>query len=96
MSHEGFASLNRQRLSEGEEAFANPRNATAGTLKMQNSSTVAKRPLDCFLYHMLGENLPHPYHYENLAVARDWGFKIPEYITKVAGLQGLFDYIKYC
>ena len=95
MSHEGFARLNQQRISDGEEAFANPRNATAGTLKMQNSSIVAKRPLDCFLYHMLGEKLPHLYHYENLVLARDWGFKIPEYISKVAGLEGLFDYIKY-
>ena len=95
MTHEGFARLNRQRNSEGEEAFANPRNATAGTLKMQNSSIVAKRPLDCFLYHLLGENLPHPSHYENLVMAREWGFKIPDYISKVAGLGGLFDYIKY-
>jgi len=95
MSHEGFRRLNEQRIQEGEEPFANPRNATAGTLKMQNSSIVAKRPLDCFLYHLLGETLPYPSHYENLVMAREWGFRIPEYVSKVAGLPGLFDYIKY-
>lgn len=95
MTHEGFTRLNRQRISEGEEPFANPRNATAGTLKLQNSSMVAKRPLDCYLYRVLGEDLPHASHYENLVAAREWGFKIPEYISKVAGLEGLFDYIRY-
>jgi DNA ligase (NAD+) len=95
MSHNGFSRLNEQRINDGEDAFANPRNATAGTLKLQNSSVVAKRPLDCFLYHLLGEDLPYSSHYENLVEARKWGFKIPEYISKVAGLNGLFDYIKY-
>ena len=83
MSREGFRRMNEQRQAAGEDVFANPRNATAGTLKLQNSSLVAKRPLDCFLYHLLGEALPHSSHYENLTAAREWGFKIPEYITKI-------------
>ena len=94
MSHEGFRLLNEQRLAAGEDVFANPRNATAGTLKLQNSSLVARRPLDCFLYHLLGENLPYSSHYENLTAAREWGFKIPEYIHKFKNLEDLFAYIR--
>jgi len=93
MTHEGFRIMNEQRQAAGEEKFANPRNATAGTLKLQNSSMVARRPLDCFLYHLLGENLPYSSHYENLSAAREWGFKIPEYIRKFETMPDLFDYI---
>ncbi len=95
MSREGFSRLNAQREKEGVETFANPRNATAGTLKLQNSSLVAKRPLDCFLYHLLGESLPFTSHYENLEAARQWGFKIPEYARKLDDLEGLFAYIRH-
>ena len=70
MSHKGFARLNEGRLEADEDPFANPRNATSGTLKMQNSSVVAKRPLDCFLYHLLGDNLPFNSHSDNLTEAR--------------------------
>jgi DNA ligase (NAD+) len=94
MSHEGFRQLNEQRQAAGEDVFANPRNATAGTLKLQNSSLVAKRPLDCFLYHLLGENLPYSSHYENLRAAREWGFKIPEYIRKFENNSDLFSFIR--
>lgn len=94
MSHEGFRRLNEQRQTSGEDLFANPRNATAGTLKLQNSSLVARRPLDCFLYHLLGENLPYSSHYENLTAAREWGFKIPEYIRKFENMPGLFTFIR--
>lgn len=95
MSNEGFRRLNDMRKESGEDLFANPRNATSGTLKMQNSSLVARRPLDCFLYHMLGKNLPYNSHSENLAEARNWGFKIPDYIEKIGDLDKLFDYIGY-
>ncbi|GAI06928.1 unnamed protein product, partial [marine sediment metagenome] len=94
MSHEGFGRLNEQRQAAGEDIFANPRNATAGTLKLQNSSLVAKRPLDCFLYHLLGENLPFSSHFENLTAAREWGFNIPGYIRKFENIQDLFTYIR--
>ncbi|MCK4856189.1 MAG: NAD-dependent DNA ligase LigA, partial [Bacteroidales bacterium] len=94
MSHEGFGQLNEQRRAAGEDVFANPRNATAGTLKLQNSSFVARRPLDCFLYHLLGENLPFSSHFENLTAAREWGFNIPGYIRKFENIQELFTYIR--
>lgn len=76
MPHSGFEKINRQRLEAGEVAFANPRNAAAGSLKLQNSSQVARRPLDCFLYYLLGGNLPTDSHYQNLEKARSWGLKI--------------------
>ncbi len=95
MTREGFARLNEMRRQAGLELFANPRNATSGTLKMQNSSLVAKRPLDCFLYHILGENLPCQSHFENLEKARNWGFKIPGYLKKIRKLEELFEFIRH-
>lgn len=80
MPVEGFRELNRQREEDGEAPFANPRNAAAGTLKMQDSAQVARRPLDCYLYHLLGEDLPAGSHSENLIHAAEWGFRIfPHY-----------------
>jgi len=90
-----FERMNEQRIAAGEEPFANPRNAAAGTLKIQNSSIVAKRPLDCFLYHIIGENLPFTSHYENLIKSRDWGFRVPDYLKKVKGMDGLIDFISF-
>ncbi|MBL7110556.1 MAG: NAD-dependent DNA ligase LigA [Bacteroidales bacterium] len=91
----GFEQLNKQRIEEGLEPFANPRNAASGTLKMQNSAMVAKRPLDCFLYYMLGNKLPFGSHFENLQKAREWGFKIPDQIRKAKSVGDLMDYIGY-
>lgn len=91
----GFEKMNKEREESGEIPFANPRNAASGTLKIQNSSIVAKRPLDCFLYFLLGENLPFGSHYENLMKAREWGFKIPEYIRKYKRLDEVFEFIDY-
>ncbi|MDR3094196.1 MAG: NAD-dependent DNA ligase LigA [Bacteroidales bacterium] len=79
MPHSTFAKLNAEREESGDQPFANPRNAASGTLKMQNSAQVAKRPLDCCLYFLLGGQLPTDSHYENLEKAREWGFKIPLY-----------------
>jgi DNA ligase (NAD+) len=92
---DGFERLNQQRITKGEEPFANPRNAAAGTLKIQNSSIVAKRPLDCFFYHILGDGLPCNSHYENLVKAREWGFKIPEHLNKVDGIKNLMEFINF-
>lgn len=72
----GFEKINRERIEAGDVPFANPRNAAAGSLKLQNSAQVAKRPLDCFLYWLLGENLPTSSHFANLEKARSWGLKI--------------------
>ncbi len=93
MPFEGFNRLNQERIRRGEEPFANPRNAAAGTLKMQNSALVAKRPLDCFLYYLLGEELPTDSHYENLQIARSWGFRIPEVMERYDNLEDIFRFI---
>ena len=90
---EGFAKLNEDRESRGENLFANPRNAASGTLKMQNSSIVATRPLDCFLYHLLGMNMPSDSHFKNLSFASGWGFKISTFIKKYQILEDVFSYI---
>ena len=81
MTHAVFNKLNEERAETGETPFANPRNAASGTLKMQNSTQVAKRSLDCFLYYLLGERLPAQSHFENLQKAREWGFKVPPYVA---------------
>ncbi len=93
LPHAGFEKMNREREESGEVPFANPRNAASGTLKMQNSALVAKRPLDCFLYFLLGEDLPFDSHYENLQKAREWCFKIPEYMKKCQRLSDIFEFI---
>ena len=58
--------------------FSNPRNTASGSIKMQKSSEVAKRKLDCYLYYLIGDNLPYDSHYDNLQKAKEWGFKIPQ------------------
>jgi len=73
-----FNRLNEERVKVGLNLFANPRNAASGTLKMLDPSIVASRNLDCIFYFLLGEELPHDTHYENLKVAADWGFKVSE------------------
>ncbi|MBN2481622.1 MAG: NAD-dependent DNA ligase LigA [Bacteroidales bacterium] len=93
ITHEGFERMNRERADTGDPAFANPRNAAAGTLKIQNSALVAQRPLDCFMYHLAGSELPSDNHYETMMAARDWGFKIPASITKCRNLPEVFGYI---
>jgi DNA ligase (NAD+) len=95
LPHEGFKKLNEERITNDEDPFANPRNAASGTLKMQNSSVVAKRPLDCFLYYMLGEDLPAEYHYKNLQEAKKWGFKIPDHIKICKDIDEVFNFINY-
>ena len=61
--------------------FSNPRNTASGSIKMQKSSEVAKRKLDCYLYYLIGDNLPYDSHYDNLQKAKEWGFKIPSEIS---------------
>ncbi|MGD9928906.1 MAG: NAD-dependent DNA ligase LigA [Mangrovibacterium sp.] len=90
-----FAELNQAREEIGEAPFANPRNAASGTLKMQNSSEVAKRKLDAYFYYLLGENLPDDGHYESLQHAKRWGFKISEHIRKCATINEVIDYINH-
>lgn len=81
MPYASFDRLNSEREAAGEPLFANPRNAAAGTLKNQSSQVVAHRGLDCTLYQLAGDILPHATHWDNLMEARSWGFKISEHTT---------------
>ena len=85
-----FDMLNREREEIGEQIFANPRNAASGTLKLQNSSIVASRKLDAYLYHVLGNNLPEDGHFELLRHAASWGFKISGHTRKCHHLEEVF------
>ncbi len=90
-----FDQLNAEREENGEQLFANPRNAASGTLKSQKSELVASRRLDAYLYYLLGESLPADGHYENLEAARSWGFKVSEGIRKVKTLDEVLQFIVY-
>lgn len=92
---DNFQRLNAERKEAGEMPFANPRNAASGTLKSQSSRVVAERGLDAYLYYIIGEDLPCDGHYENLEMARQWGFKISNGMKKVNSLQGILDFIEY-
>lgn len=95
MRHKTFALLNKERNERGEPLFANPRNATSGTIKLQDSKEVAKRNLDCYLYFLLGENLLSDEHYENLKKAEQWGFKISPHKRKCKNLDEVLSFIEY-
>ena len=95
MPWEQFDRLNREREAQEEPLFANPRNAASGTLKLQNSSVVAARKLDAYLYYMLGDELPDAGHYECLQHAARWGFKVSPAMRKCGTLEEVFEYINY-
>ena len=95
MPWEQFDRLNREREAQEEALFANPRNAASGTLKLQNSSVVASRKLDAYLYYMLGDELPDEGHYECLQHAARWGFKVSPAMRKCSTLDEVFEYINY-
>ena len=90
-----FERLNKEREEQEEALFANPRNAASGTLKLQDSQEVARRGLDCYLYYMLGENLPANTHYERLEIAKQWGFNISDAVKVCHGLDEVMEYIAY-
>ncbi|MBP6369457.1 MAG: NAD-dependent DNA ligase LigA [Paludibacteraceae bacterium] len=95
MPWEVFDMLNKEREEQDEPLFANPRNATSGTIKLQNSSLVAKRNLDAYFYAVLGNNLPANTHYDNLLRAREYGFKVSTNTKKCSSLQEVLEYIEY-
>lgn len=95
MPHKGFLEMNTDRLESGLDAFANPRNAASGTLKLQDSKVVASRPLDCFLYHSLGELIEIDSHYERLEVAREWGFKTPTDTKPCKSIDDVLDFVNH-
>ena len=95
MPWSSFERLNREREAAEEPLFANPRNAASGTLKSLDSRVVAKRGLDAYLYYLLGEEVPAEGHFENLQLARSWGFKISEGMRKVKTVEEILDFINY-
>ena len=90
-----FDRLNSEREREGEPLFANPRNAASGTLKSKNSSVVAQRGLDAYLYYLLGEGVPGDSHYANLQATAAWGFQISAQMRLAHTLEDIYDYIDY-
>ena len=90
----GFDEINDARIAKGEAPFANPRNAAAGTLKLLDPRIVAERPLDCFLYFLLGDDLPAANHYDNIMAARSWGFRTPDIMERCSGMDGVLSFIR--
>ena len=88
-----FTELNEERAKEGVNLFANPRNAASGTLKILDPSVVASRKLDCMFYFLLGEDLPHGTHYENLMEAAGWGFKVADSIRICKNIEDVIGFI---
>lgn len=92
---EGFNKMNEDLLAQGEMPYSNPRNTASGSLKLQDSAEVAKRPLDCLLYFVVGKDLPFKTQFEALQFARDWGFKVPKESKLANNLQEVLNYIAY-
>lgn len=90
-----FEELNRERAYNEEPLFANPRNAAAGTLKLQNSAEVARRGLDAYIYYLLGDNLPHDNHYDNMLAVREWGFKVSSAMTILPSIDAVGEFIAH-
>ena len=90
-----FERLNKERAEQEEPLFANPRNAASGTLKLQDSQEVARRRLDCYLYYILGEDLPAQTHYERLLIAKQWGVPISDAVKVCHTLEEVMEYITY-
>jgi len=95
MPHKVFDELNKIREENGESPFANPRNATSGSIKMIDSREVAKRNLDCYFYYMMGKNLSATTHWESLQQLKSWGFKISEHSKLCKTISEVYDYIKF-
>lgn len=92
---EGFTKMNAERVEAGEEPYRNPRNTASGSLKLQDSAEVAKRPLDCLLYSIVGEKLPIKTQFESLEKARQWGFKVPEAAKLAKNLDEVLEFVNY-
>jgi DNA ligase (NAD+) len=95
MTRSVFDRLNEERAANSMQLFANPRNAAAGTLKLLDPKMVASRSLDCFFYFILGENLPFDNHLNNMKLASEWGFKVPESMKLCKDLDEVMEFINY-
>ena len=91
----GFEKMNQELIEIGETPYSNPRNTASGSLKLQDSAEVAKRPLDCLLYFLVGNNLPFNSQFEGLETARKWGFKAPKEAKLANSLEQVFEFIDY-
>ena len=92
---EGFNAMNAERIAAGEEPYKNPRNTASGSLKLQDSAEVAKRPLECLLYSIVGKNTNIQTQFENLEKARSWGFKVPTIAKLTDSIDGVLDFVNY-
>jgi DNA ligase (NAD+) len=92
---EGFNKMNEDRVANGEEEYRNPRNTASGSLKLQDSAEVAKRPLDCLLYQVVTSERKYKTHFESLSTARIVGFKVPETIALATSIDEVFDFVNY-
>jgi len=92
---EGFNAMNVDRIAAGEEPYKNPRNTASGSLKLQDSAEVAKRPLECLLYSIVGENTSIQTQFENLEKARSWGFKVPAIAKLTDSIDGVLEFVNY-
>ncbi|WP_435262438.1 NAD-dependent DNA ligase LigA [Tenacibaculum sp. nBUS_03] len=90
---EGFNKMNEERAANGEEAYRNPRNTASGSLKLQDSSEVAKRPLDCLLYQVVTDERKYQTHFESLEAARKVGFKVPDTIVLAKSIDEVFNFV---
>jgi len=93
MPHKGFEDFNKLRIARGEDAFANPRNAASGSIKMQDSKQVAKRPLECLCYYALGDFENINSHYESLKLLKTWGFNVADSMGIYSSIQGVYHFI---
>jgi DNA ligase (NAD+) len=91
----GFEKMNQDLIEIGETPYSNPRNTASGSLKLQDSAEVAKRPLECLLYFTIGNQLPFDTQFKSLEMARNWGFKVPKEAKLARSLDEVFDYINY-
>jgi len=92
---EGFLKMNEERIENEEEPYKNPRNTASGSLKLQDSAEVAKRPLECLLYSIVGNNLNLESQFDGLGKARSWGFKVPQEAKLVHSIDEVLEYINY-
>lgn len=92
---EGFAKMNAERVEAGEEPYRNPRNTASGSLKLQDSAEVAKRPLECLLYSLVGDKLPVKTQMEALEKAAEWGFKVPPVAKLAKSIDEVLAFVNY-
>lgn len=92
---DGFNKMNEERIEIGEEPYRNPRNTASGSLKLQDSAEVAKRPLECLLYNLTGSNLSVSTQFESLEKASKWGFKVPNVAKLVNSIDDVLEFVDY-